>query len=199
MVKSDERQSEQASETLGAAERAHLADLLERVASDKDREAFAELFGFFAPRLKSYLMRLGSDAAQAEEIAQDVMVTVWRKADLYDRKQSSPSTWIFRVARNRRIDLFRRSKTVELDPEEPMVLPSAPPPPEAGVEAMEIEAQVRAAMAVLPPEQLELVRLAFYEGLSQSQIAEALGIPLGTVKSRTRLAFARMKEKLRDD
>lgn len=186
-------------ETLGEDERAHFADLLVAVADRQDRAAFAELFAYYAPRVKSYLMRLGSDGAQAEEIAQDVMVNVWRKASLFDRTQASVSTWIFRIARNRRIDVFRRARRPDLDPEEPMILPSGVEAPEARVESLETEARVRAALTGLPEEQVSLLKLAFYEGLSHREIAERIGVPLGTVKSRIRLAFAKMKTRLEDD
>jgi RNA polymerase sigma-70 factor (ECF subfamily) len=191
--------SKPAGETLGDAERTRFADLLVAVAELQDREAFAELFAYYAPRVKSYLVRLGADSALAEEIAQDVMVTVWRKAGLFDRAQASVSTWIFRIARNRRIDLFRRSKRPELDPEEEMILPSGVEAPDARIEAMETETRVRAAMKDLPEEQVLLLKLAFYEGLSHSEIAARLGAPLGTVKSRIRLAFAKMKVRLGDE
>ena len=186
-------------ETLGDAERTRFADLLVDVAERQDRDAFAELFAYYAPRVKSYLLRLGADGALAEEISQDVMVTVWRKAALFDRAQASVSTWIFRIARNRRIDLFRRSKPPELDPEAEMILPSGVEAPDARIEAMETEARVRAAMKDLPEEQVLLLKLAFYEGLSHSEIAARLGAPLGTVKSRIRLAFAKMKVRLGDE
>ena len=186
-------------ETLGDLERAQFADLLALVATRQDRAAFAELFAYYAPRVKSYLMRLGADNAQAEEIAQDVMVTVWRKAALFDRAQASVSTWIFRIARNRRIDVFRRTKKPDLDPEEPMILPAGVEAPDAQIEAMETETRVRAAMKDLPEEQLLLLRMAFYEGLSHREIAEKLDVPLGTVKSRIRLAFGKMKARLDND
>lgn len=191
--------SKPAGETLGDAERTRFADLLVAVAGRQDREAFAELFAYYAPRVKSYLLRLGADGALAEEISQDVMVTVWRKAALFDRAQASVSTWIFRIARNRRIDLFRRSKRPDLDPQEEMILPSGVEAPDARIEAMETEARVRAAMKDLPEEQVLLLKLAFYEGLSHSEIAARLGAPLGTVKSRIRLAFAKMKVRLGDE
>ena len=92
---------------------------LEAIASRKCKRSFTELFEFFAPRLKSYLMRLGSDDVQAEELAQEVMITVWRKAEQFDRNQASPSTWIFRIARNRRIDAFRREKSLDAEADEP--------------------------------------------------------------------------------
>jgi len=175
------------------------ADLRVAVAEKQDRAAFSELFAYYAPRVKSYLMRLGSDNAQAEEISQDVMVTVWRKASLFDRSQASVSTWIFRIARNRRIDVFRRTKKPDLDPEETMLLPSGVEAPDARVDAMETEARVRAAMKDLPGEQLQLLQLSFYEGLSHSEIAAKLDVPLGTVKSRIRLAFSKMKANLDED
>ena len=186
-------------DTLADADRTRFADLLVLVATRQDRTAYSELFAYYAPRVKSYLMRLGADNAQAEEIAQDVMVTVWRKAQLFDRTQASVSTWIFRIARNRRIDVFRRTKKPDLDPEEPMILPSAAEAPEARVESMETETRVRAAMKDLPEEQLLLLRLAFYEGLSHREIADKLDVPLGTVKSRIRLAFGKMKARLDND
>lgn len=184
---------------LGEAERRRFADLLAMVAERQDRAAYSELFAYYAPRVKSYLMRLGADSALAEEITQDVMVTVWRKASLFDRNQASVSTWIFRVARNRRIDVFRRAKRPELDPEETMLLPAGVEAPDARIESMETEERVRAAMKDLPEEQVNLLRLAFYEGLSHSEIAGKLDLPLGTVKSRIRLAFAKMKARLGDE
>ena len=188
-----------AGETLGEGDRARFADLLVLVADKQDRAAFGELFSYYAPRVKSYLMRLGADGAAAEEITQDVMVTVWRKAGLFDRSQASVSTWIFRIARNRRIDVFRRTKRPDLDPEEAMILPAAMEAPGERIEAMETEARVREAMRDLPEEQLLLLRLAFYEGLSHREIAEKLDVPLGTVKSRIRLAFVKMKSRLGDE
>jgi len=184
---------------LAEAERRRFADLMAAVAERQDRAAYSELFGYYAPRVKSYLMRLGADGALAEEIAQDVMVTVWRKAGLFDRSQASVSTWIFRIARNRRIDVFRRARRPDLDPEETLLLPSGAEAPDARIEAMETETRVRAAMKDLPAEQVSLLHLAFYEGLSHSEIAGRLSLPLGTVKSRIRLAFAKMKAKLDDD
>jgi RNA polymerase sigma-70 factor (ECF subfamily) len=186
-------------ETLGEADREHFAGLLVAVAERQDRSAYSELFAYYAPRVKSYLMRLGADNGQSEEITQDVMVTVWRKASLFDRRQASVSTWIFRIARNRRIDVFRRNKRPDLDPEETMILPAGVDAPDERIEAIETETRVRAAMKGLPEEQLQLLRMAFYEGLSHREIAEKLDVPLGTVKSRIRLAFAKMKSRLGDE
>jgi RNA polymerase sigma-70 factor, ECF subfamily len=169
------------------------ADCMVKIASDQCRESFAELFAFYAPRLKSYMQRLGAVESEAEELVQEVMVTVWRKAGMYDRQQASVSTWIFRVARNRRIDAQRRMTRPELEPDEPMLQPAAAEQPDAAVARGQMEEKVRAAMANLPEEQLVLLQAAFYDGLSHTEIAEAYGIPLGTVKSRIRLAFAKMR------
>ncbi len=170
---------------------AWVADVAER----RDRGAFTRLFDHFAPRLKAYLIRLGTDAALAEEIVQDVMSTLWRKAQLFDPAKSSLSTWLYRIARNRRIDLARREKG-ELDPDEPMLQPAQAPDLDRLMDVQQREEVVRAALTTLPPEQLTLVRLAFFEGLSHSQISETTGLPLGTVKSRIRLAFTRLRRML---
>ncbi len=182
-----------------APDRERFPDLMNAIAARQDRDAFAVLFAYYAPRVKAYMLRLGAGAALAEELAQEVMITVWRKAGLFDRRQASVSTWIFRIARNRRIDVFRRAKRPDLDPEETMILPAGVEAPDARLEAMETETRVRAAMRDLPEEQVNLLKLAFYEGLSHSEIAGKLDLPLGTVKSRIRLAFGKMKAKLDDD
>ena len=179
-------------------EREKHALALEAIAERKCRKGFTELFDFFAPRLKSYLMRLGSDDIQAEELAQEVMITVWRKAEQYDRSQSSPSTWIFRIARNRRIDAYRRNKVLDVEADEPALTPSALPHPESALETLQIEVGVREAMSELPIEQRRLLKAAFFDGLSHSEIATKYKIPIGTVKSRIRLAFQRLRSRLGD-
>jgi RNA polymerase sigma-70 factor (ECF subfamily) len=175
------------------AEPHDFAALVEAIAVRQDRAAFTRVFAYYAPRVKAYLMRLGLDAAQAEEVAQEVMVAVWRKAASFDVRQASVATWIFRIARNRRIDVFRRDQRAQVDVHDPAFEPPAEAAPDAAAEATEREARVRLAMAELPPEQRELVRRAFYEDLSHSEIAACTGVPLGTVKSRLRLAFAKLK------
>ena len=148
--------------------------LVAALVEHRDRAAFAQLFDYFVPRLQSHLIRLGTDAAQAEEITQDVMVTLWHKAHLFDSQKSALGTWLFRIARNRRIDRLRRNRIDFVDPGKQ-------------------EDKIRLALADLPEEQLTLVRLAFFDGLSHSEIAEKTGLPLGTVKSRIRLAFTRLR------
>ena len=185
-------------ETQKIDEAALFAGLVARIAQG-DRAAFARVFGFYAPRVKGYLLRLGLEGAQAEEVSQEVMIAVWRKAQSFDPRQASVATWIFRIARNRRIDVFRREHKGALDPADPMFQPAAEVAPDAAFEAAGRDAQVRAAMAELPDDQRVLVREAFYEDLSHSQIADKTGLPLGTVKSRLRLAFAKLKLSLGGD
>jgi len=176
-----------------------MTGLAGRVAHERDRQAFEELFDFFAPRINAYLRRLGLDPAGAEEICQDVMVTLWHKAALFDPAKSSLSTWLFRIARNRRIDLARRDKGDSLDQDDPMLQPEPEPLPDAGLDSVVREDKVRAAMSQLPPEQYEVIRFAFFLGYPHSRIAEETGLPMGTVKSRIRLAFARLKTILEQD
>lgn len=171
----------------------HFADLVAAVATRRDRAAFVELFDHFAPRINAYLLRLGADSGSAEELTQEVMVTLWRKADLFDRGKSSVATWLYRIARNRRIDAIRRDRSEPLDSEDAELVPSEDLAIDDMLAGQQREDRVRAALVSLPEEQLALVRLAFFEGLSHSQIAERTGLPLGTVKSRIRLAFTRLR------
>jgi len=181
------------------AERDLMSVYVGKIAAEKCRQSFSQLFEFYAPRVKSYMMRLGSDDNQAEELAQEVMVTVWRKAIQYDASKASVSTWIFRIARNRRIDVYRRLKRPELEPDEPMLRPPDPEEPDNIVNRVQMEAVVREALTTLPEEQLVLLQAAFYDGLSHSEIAEHFGLPLGTVKSRIRLAFNKLRGQLESD
>jgi RNA polymerase sigma-70 factor, ECF subfamily len=161
-----------------------------------DRSAFASLFDYFAPRLNSYLLRLGLERMAAEEITQEVMLTLWLKPGLFDPSKSSLSTWLFRIARNRRIDAARRERRGRIDENDLMLHPAATPMPDDILAEAARADHVRMVMADLPPDQINLLRLAFFDGLSHSQIADATGLPLGTVKSRIRLAFARLRHKL---
>jgi RNA polymerase sigma-70 factor (ECF subfamily) len=175
------------------------AALARRVAEGRDRQAFVELFDHFAPRLNGYLQRLGLERGDAEDMAQEVMAVLWHKAHLFDPAKSSLATWLFRIARNRRIDVARRERSRVLDPDEPMLMPSEPEPVDHEMDARQRDERVRAALSELPAEQYELVQMAFFLGLSHSQIADQSGLPLGTVKSRIRLAFQRMRKILEAD
>ena len=176
-----------------------MAQLAIRVAERRDVAAFERLFDFFAPRVKAYLRKLGLDPSSAEELCQEVMITLWHKAGLFDPAKSSLSTWVFRIARNRRIDLARRDRGDALDPDDPMLQPEAEILPDESMDAMKRDGRIRAALDTLPAEQLEAIRYAFFMGYTHSQIAEATGLPMGTVKSRIRLAFARLKSALESD
>lgn len=171
------------------------SDLLVRIAA-QDRAAFAELFERFAGRVKSFLLRYAMPDDQAEEIAQEVMVQVWRKAGSYDPARAAASTWIFAIARNRRIDAIRRTIRRDADPLDPIF--QAEPEPDGGAALIDQDRTriVRDAMSDLSEPQRFVLHATFFEGLSQAEIADREGLPLGTVKSRVRLAFARMREQL---
>ncbi len=172
------------------------AEMIAAIAVRADREAFAALFGHFAPRLKSYLLRLGAEPALAEELAQETLLTVWRKAATFDRARAAPATWIFTIARNLRIDALRRSSRPTFD-DDPF---DAEPPeaPDAALAIAQSETRVRAALAALPVEQAEVIQLSFFADKPHAQIAEELRLPLGTVKSRLRLAMGRLRGLLGD-
>lgn len=177
---------------------AEAAGLIEAISGRRDRAAFARLFADFAPRIKGYARRRGADGAVAEDLAQEVMLTVWRRAGLFDRRKASASTWIFTIARNRRIDMLRRERRPEMDPNDPAVVPERDPAADHSVESSQSEARLHQAVARLPREQAELLRLAYFDDKSHSAIAEALDLPLGTVKSRIRLAMAKLRDMLKD-
>ena len=173
-------------------------DLIEAISESRDKTAFRQLFEHFAPRLKSYLLRLGADAAMAEDVAQEAMVMVWRKAASFDRRQAGASTWIFTIARNKRIDRLRREKRPELDPDDPGLIPAAEPAPDRSLQDGQARQRIASAMRVLPDEQAELIRRAFFDDEPHSRIAEESGLPLGTVKSRIRLALTRLRHEMKD-
>jgi len=175
-----------------------MSDLLQKVAQSRDVEAFRKLFELYGPRVKSYMMRQGADATTAEDLAQETLLTVWRKAGLYSDEKGSATTWIFTIARNLRIDRLRREVSWQPLPENRDEEASDAPDPETEVSERERRDKVRAVLATLPPDQSEVVNLSYVEGLSHSEIAERLGLPLGTVKSRMRLAYQKVKEAVED-
>jgi len=167
--------------------------LLIAVAQHRDDQAFANLFSEFAPRIKAFMLKGGADGAVAEELAQETMVQVWRRASSYDPVKASASTWIFTIARNKRIDRLRRESRPTLDPE--LYVSSQPQPtsPFDTVEAHQKKALLHQFVAHLSTEQIEVVEKAFYQDKPHSAIAEDLDLPLGTVKSRIRLALGRLR------
>ena len=168
------------------------------IAARGDRQCFALLFSGFAPRVKSYLLKLGCRADQAEELAQETLLTVWRKAAYYDPGQASASTWIFTIARNLRIDAIRRERHPEDLEGEPDLMSAAPATPDDVLSAGERDARIRSALACLSDEQAEVVRQSFFQDKAHGDISQDLGLPLGTVKSRLRLAMTRLRGQLED-
>lgn len=169
------------------------------VAGARDRAAFARLFGHFAPRLKAFMMRGGADADLAEELAQEAMIAVWRRADSFDPAKAAVSTWVFTIARNKRIDRLRRERVPELSEEEYAAEQAAPRRGDDEAERRETAERLARSIASLPEEQAEVVRLAFYEDKPHAEIAAELSLPLGTVKSRIRLALARLRGLVTED
>jgi RNA polymerase sigma-70 factor (ECF subfamily) len=167
--------------------------LLARVARG-DREAFARIFSAYAGKVKGYLLRLGAPAAAAEDLAQDAMVAIWRRAASFDATKAKASTWIFVIARNAWIDKIRREKT-ELAYRAVVIVTeeSDDEAPDDAAMRGQTEEQVSAAMATLSAEQQQVVRLSFFEDRPHSEIAERLSLPLGTVKSRLRLALIKLR------
>jgi RNA polymerase sigma factor (sigma-70 family) len=174
-------------------------ELLVRVGRDRDKSAFAELFDYFAPRVKSFLLRFGTDMSLAEEIAQEAMIMVWRRAETYDPRQSAASTWIFTIARNKRIDRLRRENRPLPDMTDPAVMPESIETGEIQVARMQQEKKIRHALKNLPEEQAKMIFSAYYEEKSHREIAEESGVALGTVKSRIRLALNRMRAQIDKD
>jgi RNA polymerase sigma-70 factor (ECF subfamily) len=161
-----------------------------------DRAAFAALFEFYAPRVKTMLMRMGVSAAMAEDVAQDTLLAVWRKAAQYDPERAAASAWVYTIARNLRIDRLRRDTRSKLFELYETIEPEEPERPDHPLDAAQSEALVRAALGELPEEQVQVVQLSFFEGRAHGDIAQSLGLPLGTVKSRLRLAMNRLRNLL---
>lgn len=164
------------------------------IAKNKDKASFAALFEYFAPRVKSFLMKGGTSAEQADELAQETMLTVWQRAGSFDPRRASASTWIFTIARNKKIDALRKLKRVSFEAEAPELIEDETPlPPERMMHAQETET-IAGALEKLSPEQADLIRKSFFEDKSHAEIAKETGIALGTIKSRIRLALQRLRD-----
>ncbi|MCJ8142591.1 sigma-70 family RNA polymerase sigma factor [Ancylobacter sp. A5.8] len=175
------------------------ARLITVVAADRDRQAFARLYSHFAPRVTAFLRKSGLPANTAEEIAQEVMLSVWRKAAYFDPARAGAATWIFTIARNLRIDHLRRARSAATAEQAPPADSETAPSGEVLLLASEREAAVRAALKALSDEQALVLRLSFFGDKAHSEIARELGLPLGTVKSRVRLALGRLRTLLEGD
>lgn len=167
--------------------------LIVAVARAADREAFTALFGHFAPRVKAYLLRVGSDEAVADELAQETLLSVWRKAAMFDPSRASAATWIFTIARNLRVDRFRKEwRDVAVGDDLPDAVDEAAAPDEK-LSGDERDDKVRQALRTLPADQIKVIELSFFEETPHAEIAKALGLPLGTVKSRIRIAMTKLR------
>jgi len=173
------------------------ADLIEAIAARQDRAAFAELFRYYAPRVKAFLMRGGSDAETAQEVAQETLIMLWRKAQSFDRRRASAATWIYAIARNKRIDLARRAGRPAIETGDWLAVFAAEEvDADKSVLAGQTYSRVKELLGGLSADQLEVIKKAFFEDKTHTAIAEELGLPLGTVKSRIRLALGRLRDAL---
>ena len=170
------------------------AELIKKVETLKDTSAFEELFNHFAPRVKAFLMKSGADPQMAEECSQEVMATVWRKAHLFDPARASVSTWIFTIARNKKIDAIRKLNRPE--PEQLYPEQDYEPDQEEVVELPQETKRLATALGELPEKQRVLIEKAYLGELSHSEIAEITGLPLGTIKSRIRLALEKLRHSM---
>jgi len=172
---------------------ADYSSLIVAIARAPDRAAFTALFAHFAPRVKAYLIRTGSDDALADELAQETLLSVWRKAASFDPSRATASTWIFTIARNLRVDRFRKEwRDVAVGDDLPDMVDEAAAPDES-LSGDERGEKVRRALRTLPPDQIKVIELSFFEEAPHAEIAKALGIPLGTVKSRIRIAMTKLR------
>jgi RNA polymerase sigma-70 factor, ECF subfamily len=174
------------------------ADLIEAIAQRRDRAAFVALFTHFGPRVKAWMLRAGSNSTAAEELTQETMLVVWQKARLFDPAKAGASTWIFTIARNLRIDTLRRERHPSDLMADPAEQPDDPVQADRIVSMSQQETRIRSALNLLPAEQAEVIRKAFFEDKAHAEIEQELGIPLGTVKSRLRLAMIRLRAALED-
>ena len=172
--------------------------LIARVAADRDRVAFEALFLHFGPRIKALMMRSGADQALAEDLVQDVMMAVWRKVNLYAPERGSVSTWVFTIARNARIDRLRRSASRPYEDIDELEIPAGDEGADSDVLARQRAERIAEALSELPDEQRRIIELAYVHDKPQSRIAEDLDLPLGTVKSRMRLAYGKLRDKLEE-
>ncbi len=174
-------------------------EALVKIAESQDISSFKKIFDYFSPRLKSFLMKSGADEAVAEEIIQETMAIIWTKADYYDPKVASPSTWIYTIARNKKIDILRKSRKAILEDIDTAILPPIESKADENIEHDQKFEMVAKYLDGLPADQLDLLKMNFFEEKSHGEIAEITKIPLGTVKSRIRLALEKIRGKLEQD
>ncbi|MCM2291800.1 sigma-70 family RNA polymerase sigma factor [Allorhizobium sp. BGMRC 0089] len=182
--------------TLGDGDTEDMGRLLLAVGRDRDVSAFETLFRHYGPRVKSYMARKSSDSQAAEELMQETMMAVWNKAALFDPERGHVSAWIFTIARNLQISAYRKERRPEFDPNDPAFVPEDVEPADRELEAREQSERLHKAMQALPEEQLALLKKSFFGDVPHSALAKEFNLPLGTVKSRIRMAFAKLRASL---
>lgn len=180
----------------GDSEKDELAAYIEAIAVNKDREAFKRLFSLMAPRIKAYCLKRGSNPAAAEEMAQETMIQVWRRASQFDAQRASVKTWIYTIARNKRIDHFRKEQRPEITAEDLSQNTSPSLDAQDHMELAEAGETLAEKIRDLSAEQAEVIHKAFFEDKTHQVIAEELNLPLGTVKSRIRLALNNLRSSM---
>jgi RNA polymerase sigma-70 factor (ECF subfamily) len=171
----------------------------ERAPDGMDQSGFDRVFDEYAPRVRAYLVRHGLSRSLADEVVQEVMLTVWHHWDKFDPARGSMATWVFTIARNRLIDSVRRKRRPEPDPTDPCWVgdrDDRAPSPEAVTAQRQRVAALRVAFGTLPAEQRHVLEGLYFEGQSMSEFAEATGVPLGTVKTRARLALRALRGRI---
>ncbi len=171
----------------------NLTDLIDDISQRQDKNSFAKLFNYFAPRLKNYFYKLGVNESGAEEIVQDVMLAVWTKAITYDKEKSSLSTWIFTIARNKRIDRIRKEKRHVLVNDDNLLEIPIESSQEKEIYDIQLKSNFAELIKSLPKNQAKLIKLAYFNEKTHTKISEELNLPLGTVKSRIRLALTKIR------
>lgn len=174
-----------------------MRDNLIAIGQSNDQTAFKDFYDHFSGRIKSFLMGKGMEEAVAEELAQEIMLIVWRKAETYNPEKAAASTWLFTIARNRRIDYLRGNSRVEVELDDEMLeVDSTEPTQEERVELSQQSVVLEKAMNKLPQEQRQVLHLSYFRGQSHGAIAEWLNLPIGTVKSRIRLAMQSIRSEV---
>jgi len=181
--------------------RKRMADNLQAIGADRDEAAFADFYEYYAGRVKSFLMGKGMSEEISEELTQEIMITVWRRAESYDSKKAAASTWLFTIARNRRIDYLRGNSRIEVELDDEMLDRDNT---DSEIQAKFVDDQnaavkLKAALEKLPPEQQQVMQLSYFRGQSHGAIAKWLDLPIGTVKSRIRLAMQAVRTSLKSD
>lgn len=186
-------------ETQAALDRKRINELMAAVAEHRDVDSYEMLYKYFVPKVRSYMFKIGGDRIMAEEMAQEAMLSVWRKANQFDPERGAASTWIYTIARNVRIDALRRGPRPDFDPNDPAFVPDDTPAADVAFDKEQDADRLRRAMASLKPDEIKALKMSFFEDMAHPAIAASLGIPIGTVKSRIRNACLKLRNILKDD